>query len=290
MTLAAALLAAKLVAAAASAGEEEPISSGEKSEQGRLQRYLAGRLGWDGMLLTIVIVIAAASALFPSMLVTLFTCGGMCCKTDEQEAEALRKNAVRAYRASLPKRGYTLEEIKRCDGTDASIDPELANPGIGDDGRRLYLSCKGIVFDVTSNMSAYGPGKGYHVLTHCDASIPLARHNFDISDELQTRAAWEEQSRDGGGSGADDWIKYFLRKYEPVGWLTEGCVPRKGMPSLEAPYEGNEADLGVTSEDGGVTSGVPTKEEDVGASHDSAEASAPEAALPGEDEQRVPPV
>ena len=96
------------------------------------------------------------------------------------------------------------------------------------------------MLDVTPNMEAYGPGKGYNNLTACDATIALDRQELDVTEAMQTRAAWLVQSAKTGGEGANSWIGYFLRKYEPVGWLTEGCCPRVGMPGLEAPYEGNE--------------------------------------------------
>lgn len=71
----------------------------------------------------------------------------------------------------------------------ASIKPTKKRAGLPDitleelaaraNDTNLLLGCRGIVFDVSSNAEAYGPGLAYNVFIGKDATVALAKMKFD---------------------------------------------------------------------------------------------------------------
>ena len=60
------------------------------------------------------------------------------------------------------------------DGTDFTMSPQELADMDGKDGRPLYLSIRGRIYDVTSGRSFYGPGRSYHHFIGRDASRAFA--------------------------------------------------------------------------------------------------------------------
>ncbi len=53
----------------------------------------------------------------------------------------------------------------------------------GSKGSRIYMGCKGVVFDVTES-GFYGPQGGYQMLSGRDASLALAKMDLVYADSL----------------------------------------------------------------------------------------------------------
>lgn len=86
--------------------------------------------------------------------------------------------------SSTPKRDFTLEELKKFTGADATP---------------IYICCRGKVYDVSSKPEFYGPGGSYHVFSGHDASLCLATMRYLISfeqliTEFQYKCFWLKQT------------------------------------------------------------------------------------------------
>ncbi|KAF7282434.1 membrane steroid binding protein [Rhynchophorus ferrugineus] len=102
----------------------------------------------------------------------------------------------------LKKRDFTIQELKKFDGTQ-------------DDGRVL-IAVNGKVYDVTKGKRFYGPGGPYSAFAGCDASRGLATFNVtpagDQYDDLSDLSTIEMES-------VREWESQFKDKYEFVGRL-----------------------------------------------------------------------
>lgn len=101
---------------------------------------------------------------------------------------------------------FTKEELSRHDG--------IKSP-------TLYVGVKGVVFDVTKNVKAYGPGTSYHVFTGKEASRGLAKSSLepednrpDISDKIDDLSEKEL-------GVLDDWYTFFSKRYNIVGRVVD---------------------------------------------------------------------
>jgi len=112
-----------------------------------------------------------------------------------------------------PNRIFTLEELKKYDGSDVN------GP--------IYIGLKGKVYDVTSAESFYGPGGPYACFAGRDASRGLSKMELeytsaDISDlgpyEKYTLTEWEEK---------------FSVKYPLVGKIIDPSLPNSGPKAPE---------------------------------------------------------
>jgi len=111
-------------------------------------------------------------------------------------------NGARAYRV------FTKEELSEYNGE---------NPGLP-----IYVSVKGIVFDVSDSRKVYGPGGNYNVFTGKDASRAIAKWSMseeDLNDNLDDLSQEELARLD------DIYNKLYLSKYPKVGYL-EGHEPQ----------------------------------------------------------------
>ncbi|KAK9817230.1 hypothetical protein WJX72_011430 [[Myrmecia] bisecta] len=97
----------------------------------------------------------------------------------------------------------TLDQLKAFDGSK----PEGT----------IYISVKGVIYDVTSGSDFYGPGSGYHIFAGKEASRALALMSLKQEDctgnleglteaQLETLASWEAK---------------FALKYQVVGRLLQ---------------------------------------------------------------------
>lgn len=121
------------------------------------------------------------------------------------EAAAADRAAEAAAAAARPreKRDMTRAELALYDGTHAEV------------GNRIYLSCKGTIFDVTDKPGFYGPGAGYAVFTARDSSWGLAKTQITADDgDLNTLSLSERDT-------LDQWYQSYEDKYHVVGRLLD---------------------------------------------------------------------
>eukprot|EP01080_Neovahlkampfia_damariscottae_P005178 gene5178-8784_t len=104
----------------------------------------------------------------------------------------------------VEEREYTIEELKKFDGKN-------------NDQKKVYISARGKVYDVTKS-GFYGPGGPYSMFAGHDASICLAKNSFDTkllnNFDLSELSFMERDSLEGFASN-------FEFKYICLGWLKE---------------------------------------------------------------------
>eukprot|EP00758_Cryptobia_borreli_P004377 Tbor_TRINITY_DN4340_c1_g1::TRINITY_DN4340_c1_g1_i1::g.7775::m.7775/K17278/PGRMC1_2; membrane-associated progesterone receptor component len=83
----------------------------------------------------------------------------------------------------------------------------------GTNGEEIYLSLKGVVYDVTSGVDFYGPGKPYGVFAGKEVSRCLAK--MDINDN-ESNADWENLNEEHTNT-LNEWESKFQSKYPVVG-------------------------------------------------------------------------
>lgn len=83
----------------------------------------------------------------------------------------------------------------------------------GEDGRPIYLSVKGIVYDVTKGADFYGPGKGYGVFAGKEVSRCLGK--MEVNDK-EANAGWRNLSEEHVKT-LNEWEARFVAKYPVVG-------------------------------------------------------------------------
>jgi len=83
----------------------------------------------------------------------------------------------------------------------------------GEGGGDVYISVKGVIYNVTPAKEFYGPGGSYHVFAGRECARALASMKVDADfcdDQLE---GLDEKSL----KILDDWIKKFDDKYTVVG-------------------------------------------------------------------------
>ncbi|XP_020570941.1 probable steroid-binding protein 3 [Phalaenopsis equestris] len=95
----------------------------------------------------------------------------------------------------------TSDQLKDYDGSDES--------------KPIYISIRGVVFDVSTGKSFYGPGGTYAIFAGREASRALAKmskNEEDVSGNLDGLSVKEM-------GVLEDWEKKFQAKYPVVGRL-----------------------------------------------------------------------
>ncbi|KAJ8597441.1 progesterone binding protein [Rhizopogon salebrosus TDB-379] len=98
---------------------------------------------------------------------------------------------------------FTLDQLKKFDGSDLS--------------KPIYVSIKGIVFDVTRKRDVYGPGKGYNIFAGKDGSKGLGKSSLSLEDAVPDYSDLPENER----KVLDDWFSFFQKRYNIVGRVTD---------------------------------------------------------------------
>jgi len=128
-----------------------------------------------------------------------------------RQAERARVLAVESSRSRSrrvperpvdPNRTFTKQQLKAYDGSNPT------GP--------IYLSICGVVYDVTTGESFYGPGGGYACFAGTDASRGLAKMEFTTTGE-----GWTDLSV-GERQILQEWVEKFDVKYPIVGKLVVG--------------------------------------------------------------------
>ncbi|KAI0085219.1 cytochrome b5 [Irpex rosettiformis] len=101
--------------------------------------------------------------------------------------------------------------------------PKTLSPFNGENGQRILLSIKGVVYDVTAGRSFYGPNGMYANFAGRDASRGMAKQSFDEEmltpidqplDKLEDLKPDEIENMNG-------WMDHFSSKYIICGNLVE---------------------------------------------------------------------
>ncbi|KAH9943578.1 cytochrome b5 [Amylocystis lapponica] len=96
-------------------------------------------------------------------------------------------------------------------------------PFNGENGKRILLAIKGVVYDVTAGRNFYGPNGMYANFAGRDASRGMAKQSFDTEmltpidqplDKLDDLAPDEIENMKG-------WMEHFSNKYIVCGRLVE---------------------------------------------------------------------
>ncbi|OAX41140.1 cytochrome b5 [Rhizopogon vinicolor AM-OR11-026] len=94
---------------------------------------------------------------------------------------------------------FTLEQLKEFDGSDLS--------------KPIYVSIKGIIFDVTRKSDVYGPGKSYNIFAGKDGSKGLGKSSLNLEDAVPDYSDLPENEK----KVLDDWFSFFQKRYNIVG-------------------------------------------------------------------------
>lgn len=100
--------------------------------------------------------------------------------------------------SSLPKRGYTKEELSQFDGVKNT---------------RIFVSLKRKVYEVAPQF--YGPGAAYHIFAGKEASRCLAKSLLDGKDANKNWVDCTEEELET----LDEYVEKFESKYPVVGWF-----------------------------------------------------------------------
>lgn len=98
---------------------------------------------------------------------------------------------------------FTPEELRKMDGTQ---------------GNPIYVAVRGVVYDVSSRASFYGPGGPYHVFAGRDAARALALGSLDERD-VESPYPRLDDLQPSEMEALNDWIASYQAKYEVVGRL-----------------------------------------------------------------------
>lgn len=79
----------------------------------------------------------------------------------------------------------------------------------------MFVSVKGIIFDVTKNGVRYAPGQNYHLFVGRDASRALAKSSLSIQDA----SPYVSDLGPAELKVLEDWFNYFSLRYNVVGRL-----------------------------------------------------------------------
>ncbi|EMD35764.1 hypothetical protein CERSUDRAFT_84868 [Gelatoporia subvermispora B] len=101
--------------------------------------------------------------------------------------------------------------------------PKTLEPFNGEEGKRILLAIKGVVYDVTAGRNFYGPNGMYANFAGRDASRGMAKQSFDTEmltpidqplDKLDDLTPEEIENMKG-------WMDHFQNKYIVCGRLVE---------------------------------------------------------------------
>jgi membrane-associated progesterone receptor component len=116
-------------------------------------------------------------------------------------------------RTPVAPRDFTPEELRKMNGTG---------------GNPVYVAVQGVVYDVTSRASFYGPGGPYHIFAGRDAARALALGSLEEKD-VEAPYPKLDDLQPSEREALNDWIGSYQAKYEVVGNIIPAGV--SGTPS-----------------------------------------------------------
>ncbi|KAG0051539.1 hypothetical protein BGZ83_003580 [Gryganskiella cystojenkinii] len=94
---------------------------------------------------------------------------------------------------------FTADELLEYDGSD--------------DEKPIYVGIKGIVFDVSTKKTMYGPEGGYRCFAGRDSSKALGLSSLKVEDCIADYSSLDEKQI----KTLEDWYKFFEKRYPIVG-------------------------------------------------------------------------
>jgi predicted heme/steroid binding protein len=132
-------------------------------------------------------------------------------RAHESSNELLSSSATSTNSVKDNRKVFTLEELNEYDGSDPN--------------KPIYISIRGIVFDVTKGRRHYRKGETYHSLVGREASrVFLTGDLNSVSEEnMDLNNLTDKQRID-----LEHWVEYFTQEYPQVGYLMNWQSPESG--------------------------------------------------------------
>ena len=84
----------------------------------------------------------------------------------------------------------------------------------------VYVGIRGYVFDVTPNISSYGPGKSYNVFVGKDATRLLGLNKLKFTGDITDSNTWSTEGlTEKQLEAVDKSMDYFKKRYKIVGLI-----------------------------------------------------------------------
>lgn len=83
----------------------------------------------------------------------------------------------------------------------------------GANGAPIYVSVKGVVYDVSKGADFYGPGKSYGVFAGKEVSRCLGK--MEVNDK-ESNAGWRNLNEEHATT-LEEWVQKYQAKYAVVG-------------------------------------------------------------------------
>lgn len=83
---------------------------------------------------------------------------------------------------------------------------------------KVYIGIKGYVYDVTTNLDSYGPGKSYNTLTGKEVTRLFAINKLKVPEGDGDQKLWDiDDLSDKQKDAVVKWIEFFHCRYKVVG-------------------------------------------------------------------------
>ena len=86
---------------------------------------------------------------------------------------------------------------------------------------KLYLGCKGKIYDVSEGESFYGKGAGYHLFIGNDSSVALAKMDFNPEYMDPSQMHWQRDLNEEELNVLEEWVELYERKYTHVAYIKD---------------------------------------------------------------------
>jgi membrane-associated progesterone receptor component len=118
-------------------------------------------------------------------------------------------------RVPVEPRDFSPEELRKMDGTN---------------GNPVYVAVRGVIYDVSSRATFYGPGGPYHIFAGRDAARALALGSLEEKDVASPYPQLDDL-QPSEMEALNDWIGSYQAKYEVVGHLIPPATAASSSPS-----------------------------------------------------------
>lgn len=119
---------------------------------------------------------------------------------------------------------------KRTPAEPRDFSPEELRKMNGTNGNPVYVAVQGVVYDVSSRASFYGPGGPYHIFAGRDAARALALGSLEEKD-VEAPYPKLDDLQPSEREALNDWIGSYQAKYEVVGRIIPSANSIASSPS-----------------------------------------------------------
>lgn len=97
----------------------------------------------------------------------------------------------------------------------------------GSENPEVYVAIRGYIYDVTNNISNYGPGKPYHKLVGKDVSRLLGLNQLQLKPTGEPYASeknstwYTDDFTEKENLIVDKWVLFFRKRYRIVGVIVD---------------------------------------------------------------------